>query len=175
MSNVIVKISSGLLAGVLSLGFSGLAHATFQSKGELARGVTARTGAAQSTVVGRSSNRTTFYVRSEGTNARGKYLTTRRVDANTGAIKGTSGNQLGKIKQAVALAERNGGKGGMTHDFAYHVRANRNLMTNGGNVKISVDNAGFPGHTEGRLVTLTKTGAIKHITDSATDGRKSRW
>lgn len=175
MSNVIVKISTGLLAGVLSLGFSGLAHATFQSKGELARGVSARTGAAQSTVVGRSANRTTFYVRSEGTNQAGKYLVTRRIDANTGAIKSTSGNQLGKVKQAVALAERNGAKGGTTHDFGFHVRANRNLMTSGGNAKVSVDNAGFPGRTEGRLVTLTKTGAVKKVTDSATDGLVARW
>jgi hypothetical protein len=167
------KLSALIIA--FSMFGSAAAHAAFQSKGELARGVSSKTGAAQSTVVGYNAKRSIAYIRSEGTKNGQKYIITRQVNTNTGAIKRTSGNQLGAIKSAVARANRNGAPGGQSGDFGYSVRANRNSMTSSGNVKISVRNSGFPGRTEGRSVTLTKTGAIKSIKDSSTDGLKSRW
>ncbi len=159
--------------GIAFLMVSGPAFATYKSKNSISNSVSFRTKAAQSTVVGRTAKSGFYYVRSEGTKNGQKYVTTRLVNSNTGKIV-TSKAQLPKAKQLTALANRNGAKGGQSGDFAYSVRAGKNAMTAKGNIKTFVDNSGFPGRTEGRIVTLTKSGAVKKVISSPVDGLKTR-
>jgi hypothetical protein len=158
----------------LLMAVGGTANAGYKSKDSISNRVTFKTKAAQSTVVGRTAKSTFYYVRSEGTKNGSKYVVTRMVNTNTGKIV-NSKNALPKAKQTVALKNHNGAVGGQSGDFAYSVRSARNSMTAKGNIKIFVDNSGFPGRTEGRIVTLTKSGAIKQVKDSPVDGLKSRW
>jgi hypothetical protein len=167
------KLSAILVA--ISMFGSAAAHAAFQSKSQLSNRVSARTNAAQSAVVGYSKNRKIAYIRSEGSRNGQKYIITRQVNTNTGKIIRTSGNQLGKIKQAVSLANHNGAPGGQSGDRFYSIRVHRNAMTDRGHINFTAVNSGFPGRNEGRLATLTKTGAVKKVSDSAKDGLKSRW
>lgn len=164
-----MKKLTAILAGFVMMGTAGMANAApgkggFQTKGQIANQVSRNVrGATQSTVVGYTKSHKQAYVRTEGTRNGTKFVETRRVSARTGSIQSKGSNLLPTANQLAALQGRNGAKGGESGDVAYGVRAAKNAMGRGGNIKVIKTNAGFnpPRAKEARAVGVTKSGAIQ--------------